>query len=195
MPKDKPLVLFFGTKKTIKKGKKVLQTKQAQKTSDLGDAFNDEAFKVQLALRFCHYYEIDVTNISVTDSEYICHEKAPLLVVYYDGEIIGKMTTGSSKLIYATIARALDKCGIDIFGLTKEVQKPMKSLFNMEKKIYDFNEKYGEAQAKERKKPSKAGKMKISRLQEEQQNLKSEQGELKSDVLKIIGKYTSGKKG
>ena len=195
MPKDKPLVLFFGSKKTIKKGKKIIQTKQAKKSSDLAAAFNDKAFKVQLALSFCHYYEVDVTNISLKDSPYICHDRAPLLVVYYNGEIVGKMTTGSSKLIYATIAKALDKCDIDIFGLTKEVQKPIKSLFNMEKKIYDFKKKYGEEQAKNRKKPTKAGNMKISRFQEEEKVLKTQQGELKSNVLELINKYTSAKKG
>jgi len=66
-------------------------------------------------------------------------------------------------------------------------------LYNVEKKIYDFNKKLDPVLEKNRKNSSKALEMKIARYKEEQKVLKSKKGELQSEVDKVINKYTSGK--
>lgn len=192
MTKDKPIVLFFGTSKRYptRGGKPGKPTNQAKKSEKLASAFNDKKFNVQIALKFCEYYEIDVSKIEKKDSPYICHEKAPMIVVCYNGEVVKDMKIGSSQLIYSTIAKALDQCDIDVYKLSREVTKPINGLYNTEKKIYDFNQDFNELLREQKTNKRKALAMKIDRLKEEKQELNEEKNKYVSEMNEVIAKFT-----
>lgn len=190
LPKDKPLVMFFGSWKKIKKRKKMYNTRQAINSAKLSNAFNDKNFKVQLALKYCYYYNFDVTNVTEEQSPFICHEKAPLLVVYYDGKIIKTLKTGSSKLIFMTIGDALKQCNFDVFDLTEKIKSPIRKLFNIEKDLYDFNQKYIKQVARKKKKNTKSMKTKIAKFEEEKEELYDKKEAYKKEIEKIAKEYT-----
>lgn len=180
----KPVLLFFYSNKTEKKRKKDVLTKIAKKSAQFGQAFGDPKFNVQLAMRFFNCYEIDVSNVTKVKSPFLCHDEAPLMVVYHDGNIYKKLSSGSSNRIYSILALFLKKEGFEIKQFSKAMSKPLAELYKNERKLFKQNEKLSQV------KQNKVAGPKFKKLDKQYQGLEKISHNLQVKMDKIIQKYT-----
>lgn len=190
LPDDKPILLFFGSSKTLplKKGstKAPALTKQAKKSQALADCFNDKSFKVQVALKFFNCYDIDVSDVSKEENPLICHDNAPILVIVYKGEILKSVTSCSSGRLYGLLAMALKNNKYDINDVNRKVNKPLREFYDIERKLY-FKEAEEKRISKDYAKSStNAKKTRLDKIQKECSEMAATRNEYKSKFLDIL---------
>lgn len=184
---SKPVLLFFYSKKRETKKGKDQPTKIAEKSTDFSEEFGDPKFKVQLAIKFFNCYEIDVTDISKNDSPYLCHEEAPIAVIYYQDKIYKTFTKGSSNRIYGILSTFLKKQKFAIQDFSREMAKPITTMYKSERKIYSENSKIKQF------KKARTTKARIIKMQKELQEYIKVSNQAKNEMDKIIAKYANQK--
>ena len=194
LPNDKPILFFFGSSKTIaprKGSKKPVLTKPAKKSQALADCFNDKSFKVQVALKFFNCYDIDVSNISISESPVICEENAPLLVVYYNGKILKKITSASAGRMYSLLSLTLKTNDFDINSLNKEINKPLRAFYDSEKKLYFKQKEHDRLNKDYAEDPKKSKKSRVDKINKEYTESVTKRDGCRSNFLTVLNNFLS----